>query len=171
VVYPGSDRGGHPPSRHRFSELLNLHIGLPIRSNLLGELMACKRTGTVVEYQDSASRRSQRVSSPRSATTWRFTPPIPYHRHEFGLQAGAARAVRGPPPAGPCRATTARSRPPGRATSTASLAGTNLCCTSPPRHRGPPGPPAVIDGDGGPLPPMPLLHLQPEIRARPQSCL
>lgn len=40
------------PSWHRFSELHNLCFRPPIRSNPLGELMACKRTGTVVEYQD-----------------------------------------------------------------------------------------------------------------------
>lgn len=40
------------PSWRRFSELLNLRYGPPIRPNHLGELMACKRTGTVAEYQD-----------------------------------------------------------------------------------------------------------------------
>ena len=40
------------PSWPRFSELLNLRLGPPICSNPLGELMACKRTGSVVEYQD-----------------------------------------------------------------------------------------------------------------------
>ncbi|XP_066340433.1 uncharacterized protein [Miscanthus floridulus] len=39
------------PSWRRFSELLNLRFGPPIRSNPLGELMACKRTGSVAEYQ------------------------------------------------------------------------------------------------------------------------
>jgi hypothetical protein len=40
------------PSWRRFCELLNLRFGLPIRSNPLGELMACKRIGSVNEYQD-----------------------------------------------------------------------------------------------------------------------
>lgn len=40
------------PSWRRFSELLNLRFGPPIRFNPLGELMACKRTGSVAEYQD-----------------------------------------------------------------------------------------------------------------------
>jgi hypothetical protein len=40
------------PSWRRFSELLNLRSGPSIRSNLLGELMACKRTSFVTEYQD-----------------------------------------------------------------------------------------------------------------------
>jgi hypothetical protein len=40
------------PSWHRFSELLNICFSPPIRSNPLGELMACKRTGSVTEYQD-----------------------------------------------------------------------------------------------------------------------
>ena len=39
------------PSWHRFSELLNLHFGLPICSNPLGELMACKQTSSIAEYQ------------------------------------------------------------------------------------------------------------------------
>ena len=40
------------PSWCRFSELLNLRFGPPIRSNPLGELMACKRTSSVAEYQN-----------------------------------------------------------------------------------------------------------------------
>ena len=39
------------PSWRRFSELLNLRFGPPIRSNPRGELMACKRTSSVAEYQ------------------------------------------------------------------------------------------------------------------------
>ena len=40
------------PSWRRFSELLNLRFGPPLRSNPMGELMACKRTGSVSDYQD-----------------------------------------------------------------------------------------------------------------------
>ena len=40
------------PSSRRFTELLNLRFGPPIRSNPLGELMACKRTDSITEYQD-----------------------------------------------------------------------------------------------------------------------
>jgi hypothetical protein len=40
------------PSWRRFCELLNLRFESPIRSNPLGELMACKRIGSVNEYQD-----------------------------------------------------------------------------------------------------------------------
>ena len=40
------------PSSRRFTELLNLCFGPPIRSNPLGELMACKRTDSITEYQD-----------------------------------------------------------------------------------------------------------------------
>jgi len=40
------------PSWRRFTELLNLRFGPPLRSNPMGELMACRRTGTVAEYQD-----------------------------------------------------------------------------------------------------------------------
>ena len=40
------------PSWRRFTELLHLRFGPPLRSNPLGELAACHRTGTVEEYQD-----------------------------------------------------------------------------------------------------------------------
>lgn len=40
---------GTPPWR-RFTELLNLRFGPPLRSNPLGELAAYKRTGTVVDF-------------------------------------------------------------------------------------------------------------------------
>ena len=40
------------PSWHRFSKLLNLRFGPPIRSNPLGELMASKRMSSVAEYQN-----------------------------------------------------------------------------------------------------------------------
>ena len=39
------------PSWCRFTELLNLRFGPPLRSIPLGELMACKRSGSVVDYQ------------------------------------------------------------------------------------------------------------------------
>ena len=39
------------PSWRRFTELLNLRFGPPLRSNPLGELVACKRTSSVVDYQ------------------------------------------------------------------------------------------------------------------------
>ena len=50
-------------SWRRFSELLNLRFGPPIRSNPLGELMACKRTGTVAEYQDRFEALLPRVGA------------------------------------------------------------------------------------------------------------
>ena len=40
---------GTPPWR-RFTELLNLRFGPPLRANPLGELMACKRTTSVVDF-------------------------------------------------------------------------------------------------------------------------
>jgi hypothetical protein len=40
-----------PPWR-RFTELLNTRFGTSLRSNPLGELVTCRRTGSVVEYQD-----------------------------------------------------------------------------------------------------------------------
>ena len=42
---------GTPPWR-RFTELLNLRFGPPPRSNPLGELMACKRTTSVIDFQE-----------------------------------------------------------------------------------------------------------------------
>ena len=42
---------GTPPWR-RFAELLHLRFGPPLRSNPLGELTACKRTTSVVDFQE-----------------------------------------------------------------------------------------------------------------------
>jgi hypothetical protein len=38
------------PTWNRFTELLNLRFGPPLRANLLGDQAACKRTGTVADY-------------------------------------------------------------------------------------------------------------------------
>jgi hypothetical protein len=51
------------PSWSRFSKLLNLRFGLPIRSNPLGKLMACKRSGSVTEYQDQFEALLPRVGT------------------------------------------------------------------------------------------------------------
>jgi hypothetical protein len=40
------------PSWRRFKELLNLRYGPPLRAAPLAELVECRRTGTVVKYQD-----------------------------------------------------------------------------------------------------------------------
>ena len=40
------------PSWRRFTKLLHLRYGPPLRSNPLGELAACKYMGAVIEYQD-----------------------------------------------------------------------------------------------------------------------
>jgi hypothetical protein len=40
------------PSWCHFKDLLQLRYGPLLRSNLLHELALCKRTGTIVEYQD-----------------------------------------------------------------------------------------------------------------------
>jgi len=40
------------PSWRRFTELLNLRYGQPLRSAPLFELADCRRTGSVAEYQD-----------------------------------------------------------------------------------------------------------------------
>jgi hypothetical protein len=40
------------PTWRRFSELLDMRFGPPIRSNPLGELAACCRTSSVADYQE-----------------------------------------------------------------------------------------------------------------------
>ena len=80
------------PSWRRFTELLNLRFGPPLRSNPLGELVVCKRTSSVVDYQGhfeallpraASSLRPRRCkSSPpgcsrRSASMWRSTTRRP----------------------------------------------------------------------------------------------
>ncbi|XP_037410060.1 uncharacterized protein LOC119272760 [Triticum dicoccoides] len=83
---------GTPPWR-RFSELLNLRFRPPLRANPLGELMACKRTTSVVDFHRSGLRRSSpgqasyqrhrrfrsspRDSSHPSASTWKSTTRSP----------------------------------------------------------------------------------------------
>jgi hypothetical protein len=51
------------PFRSRFGKPLNLRFGPPIRSNPLGELMACKRSGSVTEYQDRFEALLPRVGT------------------------------------------------------------------------------------------------------------
>jgi hypothetical protein len=51
---------GTPPWR-RFTELLNLRFGPPLRSNPLGELAACKRTTTAVDFQERFEARLPRA--------------------------------------------------------------------------------------------------------------
>ena len=82
---------GTPSWRH-FKELLHLCYGPPLHFNPLGELAACRRTGTVEEYQDQFQAllpradiliEAQRVQlftvglQPRSAWMWRSTIPKP----------------------------------------------------------------------------------------------
>lgn len=50
--YMQLQREGGTPSWRHFSELLNIRYGSPLRSNPLGELAACTRTGSVVDFQD-----------------------------------------------------------------------------------------------------------------------
>uniref|UniRef100_A0A0A9C712 Retrotransposon gag domain-containing protein n=1 Tax=Arundo donax TaxID=35708 RepID=A0A0A9C712_ARUDO len=40
------------PSWRRFAELVNLRFRPPLRANPLGELVACRRTGSVSDYQE-----------------------------------------------------------------------------------------------------------------------
>jgi hypothetical protein len=45
------------------TELLNLRFGPPICSNPLGELMACKRTGSISDYRDQFEALLPRVGT------------------------------------------------------------------------------------------------------------
>lgn len=49
--YMRLEQGDGTPPWRRFSELLNMHFGPPLRSNPLGELAACHRTSTGADYQ------------------------------------------------------------------------------------------------------------------------
>jgi len=40
------------PSWNRFKELIDLRFGPPLHSNPLGELVACRLTSTMADYQD-----------------------------------------------------------------------------------------------------------------------
>jgi hypothetical protein len=50
--YMRLERDDGTPSWRRCSELLDQRFGPPIRSNPLGELVNCRRTGTVADYQE-----------------------------------------------------------------------------------------------------------------------
>jgi hypothetical protein len=68
--YMRLERDEGTPGWRRFSELLDMRFGPPLRSNPLGELAACRRTRTVADYQKrlatpSFSTRLARVSGPR----------------------------------------------------------------------------------------------------------
>jgi hypothetical protein len=51
------------PSWRRFSELFHLRFAPPLCANSLGELAACKRTGSVVDYQECFEARLPRVGN------------------------------------------------------------------------------------------------------------
>ncbi|XP_066361073.1 uncharacterized protein [Miscanthus floridulus] len=103
------------PSWHRVKDLLHLRYGPPLRSNPLHELAACKRTGTVADYQDRfqvllprAGRldEEQRVQlftgglqPPLSLDVEVHNPQTLAVRYEPRSQAGVAGAVRGTGPA------------------------------------------------------------------------
>jgi len=120
------------PSCRRFTKLLNLCFGPPICSNPLGELMACKRTGSVTEYQDRFEAllpcvgmltEAQRVQ----AFMARLQPPLSldveihnpqsHCRHEPRPQARATRAVCCSGCTSACATKSADVRPPSRAAS------------------------------------------------------
>ena len=50
--YMRLERDEGVPSWRRFSTLLDMRFGPPIRSNPLGELAACRRSGSVADYQE-----------------------------------------------------------------------------------------------------------------------
>jgi hypothetical protein len=50
--YMRLERDEGTPGWRRFCELLDLRFGPPLRANPLGELAACRRTGSVAEYQE-----------------------------------------------------------------------------------------------------------------------
>jgi hypothetical protein len=50
--YMRLERDEGVPGWRRFCELLDLRFGPPLRANPLGELVACRRTGSVAEYQE-----------------------------------------------------------------------------------------------------------------------
>jgi hypothetical protein len=50
LVYMHVEADQGTPMRNRFTELLNLRFGPPLRANPLGDLAACRRTGTVADY-------------------------------------------------------------------------------------------------------------------------
>jgi hypothetical protein len=58
-IHVQADEG--TPSWRRFSELLHLRFGPPLRANPLGELASCKRTGSVVDYQERFEARLPRA--------------------------------------------------------------------------------------------------------------
>ncbi|WVZ95670.1 hypothetical protein U9M48_041404 [Paspalum notatum var. saurae] len=52
------------PNWRCFSELVEIHFGPPLRANQMGELVACRRTGTVEDYSTRFLERLARVPDP-----------------------------------------------------------------------------------------------------------
>lgn len=69
------------PSWRRFLKLLHLRYGPPLCSNPLGELTPCKRSDSVVEYQDPFEAllpRTKRLTEAQKVQlfTVRLQPPL-----------------------------------------------------------------------------------------------
>jgi hypothetical protein len=52
IWYMHIERDNGTPTWRRFTELLNLRFGPPLRANPLGDLAACRRTGSVEDYSE-----------------------------------------------------------------------------------------------------------------------
>jgi hypothetical protein len=102
------------PSWRRFTELLHLRYGPPLRSAPLAELAECRRTGTVAEYQDRFQALLPRAGPLQEAQRVQLfvgglQPPLSIdvriqnpqtlaagRRHESGAPIRVARAIRRP---------------------------------------------------------------------------
>ena len=52
IWYMHIEKDNGTPSWRRFTELLNLRFGPPLCANPLGDLAACRRTGSVADYSE-----------------------------------------------------------------------------------------------------------------------
>lgn len=169
------------PNWRRFTELLNLRFGPPLRSNPMGELMVCKRTSSVAEYQARFEallpragplEEEQRIQ----AFTAGLQPPLSHDVEMHNPQtliiamslarkleireqsvASAVACACGPGTAFVGQWPAGRAAAAARPSSPASAAEPHHCHAV---FRGPPGPPALLDGDGRPPTAGPLFQLQ-----------
>lgn len=136
------------PSWHRFTELLHLRFGPPYRSNPLGELMACKRTGTVAEYQDRFEAILPYIGPLEEQRVQAFTaglgPPLSHdvEMHNPQTLIVAMSMARKLELRERSSALAAAAAPPRLA------ARSPASCSSTDGVRGPPGPPPLHGRDG-----------------------